>query len=187
MSKNKSQLIADGITFGPFKTWHHRRVMGRAFRSAFLQFVIDNIVSRVTIDFVKVEGHLTTDYDDKKFFGPNSVVKYRYNLRCVFICGESKETASAQVDYDPTTSTFTSARWPLRVTTIAEQAEKKRSYEQYSEMLRHVVARLDAGEENIACPKCGAALSVSWTRKDNTRSLKEIKCPTRNCWFVHYD
>jgi hypothetical protein len=187
MSKNKNQLIAEGITFGPFRTWHHRRTTGRVFQASFLQFVIDNIASRVTIDYVKVEGHVTTDYDDKKFFGPNSVVKYRYNFRCDFVSGELKETASAQVDFDPVTSTFTRARWPTKVSTIADQEEMKRLEAQHCDILRQLIARINAGDKDIACPQCGAIMSVRWISKDGKPFLKDIECPTKACWFVHYD
>lgn len=180
--KSRQQMLEDGIRFGPFKTEHHRLTVDAAFKAAFLTFVMEQILPKVTIQFGQVDGHLRSGHDDERFFGPNSCVKFRYGFKCYFILGDEREEAKGTVDYDPDTKSFVGR---TEVDTLAAQAAELKQRGQILEILERIEER---GEENINCPECGKPLSI-WKVDFGSGKpfVKDIGCPTKGCIRVHFD
>ena len=188
MSEKRMSILDEGIRFGPFNTEHHRDTVNAEFRTAFLRYVHERIIPMVTIAFTQVDGHLTTEYDERRFLGPNSAIKYRYDFKCSFILGDQKEEARAIVDYDPNEPSFSEPRWPASVLTLAEQARRQEHDRQLADVHRRIVD----GEDPIACPQCGAPLTIlAYDRKrlfrKKTRFVRHIECQAHKCLQVMYD
>ena len=181
-------ILVAGIRFGPFETEHHRQVVDAAFEAVFLKYVSERILPMVTVDFTKVDGLLTTEYDHPRFLGSHSAIKYRYSFKCDFTVDDLKEEARVIVDYDQNTQSFSEPRWPASVDTLAEQARR----EQQDQWLADIHRRVQDGEDPIYCPQCGKPLKVlAYDKKrlfrKNTRRVKHIECPTEKCIAVIYN
>ena len=182
MSVRVMDILEKGIRFGPFETEHHRHVVDVEFRAALLKYLSERIVPMVTVDFTKVDGLLTAEYDAPRFLGPHSTIKYRYNLRCDFMVDDLKEEARVIVDYNKKMQSFSEPLRLASVLTLAEQAQREEHHQQIEDIHRRV---LD-GEDPIYCPRCGAPLRIlTFDRKrlfrKNTRRVKHIECPTDKC------
>lgn len=165
------------IQFGPFKTEHHRQTVDERFKACVLDFIAKNIEPRLTVKPVKVEARLVAVYDDPKFFGPNSLVKYMYMLECLFTSEKGTEKGVASLEYDIETGTF-SPRSSSRVDTLALQ----RSREERQKTTWAIMEKVESGAKKIVCPYCGATLGV---HRLNGK-LKDIKCPTQDCICMHF-
>src|SRR5258706_3490473 len=94
-------VLRQGITFGPFKTGYHRNAVNAVFQEAFLRHLAREIVPNLSIPTDSVRGSVTALYDDPKYLGPNSAVKFKYHFEGNFLHGELKENVRLEFAVDP--------------------------------------------------------------------------------------
>lgn len=176
------ELTERDVSFGPFKTRHHARTVDQRFRESFILFVRDHVLPFVEGAFHKVEGKVTSYYDDTKYFGPLSAVRFRYFYEIHFHSPDGSETAKGELDYDPAAATFReSRRIPPHVDSLSLQRKRKGMMEKVME----ITTRYRAGERELTCPYCGLLLSIWYLEERNF--IKDIRCPSKDCLAVHFD
>ena len=179
---NGIEIVRQSILFGPFKTEHHSRTVDERFREAFFAFLESKFLPQVDGQFTRVDGRLTSYYDDQKYFGPLSVVKHRYFYEFRLHSAEGTETARGEIDYDPKTATFSESKVrPPHVDSLSRQRRMK----DMTVKISSIIERFKAGERGLVCPDCGSVLSV-WYLEDR-KFVKDISCPTHGCLRVHFD
>jgi len=178
----RKEILETSIAFGPFKTEHHNQAVDQRFRECFFTYLTEQVLPKVEGSFTTAEGKLTSHYDDIKFFGPNSILKNRYFYKITFRSPEGEERALGEVDYDRQHGTFIPGRIkPPHVRTLSHQ----RRIQDMMDKCLSIVQRYRAGEREIACPYCGLPLSI-WYLEDRDL-IKNIACPTKGCFNVHFD
>lgn len=177
-----TEIVQRDISFGPLKTEHHIHTMDERFRRSFLSFVEARILPQVEGQFSRVEGQVTSLYDDPKYFGPRSAVRFRYFYEFRFHSPDGVETVRGKLDYDPTTGSFTEGRQRHpQVDSFSAQRKRK----DMMAMVGAISERYRAGERDIVCPYCGSALSIWYLQHRDF--IKDIRCPTKGCLNVHFD
>jgi hypothetical protein len=179
---NRTKMLRDGISFGPFRTVHHERTVDERFRGAFLSYLENRVLGGVEGRVARVEGRVSSHYDDPKHFGPLSVVKFRYHYEIAFHSPQGVETARGDLDYDPSTVSFIETRQrPPVVDSLSAQGRR-------NDMLQKVELieqRYRNGEREPACPYCGYPLSIWYIAERDF--VKDIRCRTNGCLLVHFD
>ena len=69
-------LIVDGLRWGPFQTSFHQNLVDDDFRKRLTSFVARNARDQLTVNPDRVKGSFVATYDEERYTGPNSVVKY---------------------------------------------------------------------------------------------------------------
>jgi hypothetical protein len=178
---SKTELLEQGLAFGPFKTEHHQRSVDDRFRKALLSWLTINILPQVEGAFTRVEGRLYSHYDNPKFLGPDSILQHRYYFQIKFQSPEGTEEAWGEVDYDRAHDTFTPTKIkPSHVRTLSAQRHVR---EMQDQALR-ILERIRQGERDIPCPNCGSRLEI-WIMDNDF--IKNIACPQKGCFLVHFD
>jgi hypothetical protein len=173
------ETIKNGVHFGPFKTEHHRKVVDKIFQDHFFNYMELEILPKVEGQFDRVEGRVWSHYDDTKFFGPLSLLKFRYYFEISFHSGISKEIARGEVNYDKDHGTFTgTSKSPPHVDSLSHQKKRLEMMDQ----VKSIVQRCRDGERDIKCPNCNAPLSI-WMIGE---MVKDIRCPN-HCIRTHFD
>jgi len=164
------------VSFGPFKTEHHTRTVDARFRTAFIAFVRDRILPLVEGSFTRVEGKLYSNYDDPKYFGPLSVVRFRYFFELAFHSPDGMEAARGHLDYNSGAATFSEVpRQPPHVYSLSLQ--RRRKY--VGEKIIEIAKRYREGERDMVCPICGSLISVLYLEKRDF--IEGIHCQTKGC------
>ena len=178
----RTEIIERDVSFGPFKTEHHNRTVDSRFRRSFFSFLQDRVLPSVDGNFTRAEGRLWSYYDDPKYFGPLSILRFRYFYEIGFHSPEGLETATGEIDYNPATSMFGETRIrPLHVDSLVLQRKRR-------DMMEKVMVICDLfrkGQREFSCPYCGSLLSI-WYLKERD-FLKDIRCPTKDCLRIHFD
>jgi hypothetical protein len=99
-------VLKQGITFGPFKTAHHQSIVNAEFQAAFLRHIAEAVVPNLTIGTDRVEGTVRAMYDQEKYFGPRSAVKFKYSFEGTFYQGQRRETVDLGMAFEPLASGF---------------------------------------------------------------------------------
>jgi hypothetical protein len=97
------------IDIQPFKTSHHQQAVDARFLSRIEEYVRSQILPQLEIK-ENLSVKLSTDYDDEKFLGPNSVCKYRYNLLVKSERDHESEEVRLSFQYDMESEEI----WPYR-------------------------------------------------------------------------
>ena len=143
------------IKIGPFVTEHHKMVGDSAFRSALESWIQHEVYPRLSGITDRIEGSVTTQYDDPKFLGPNSAVKYRYELKLQCWIGEDYDEARATLIFDPDQQSF-DEHPNERLSVIT--SETRRAEEELFAAGDDFSAAFDDPNAELKCPSCQGIL-----------------------------
>jgi hypothetical protein len=138
-------ILKQGITFGPFKTAHHQSIVNAEFQAAFLRRLAEAIVPNLSIGTDSVKGTVSARYDEEKYFGPNSVVKFRYSFRGTFYQGNRQERVDFGFEVEPLPSGF-------RLVFGEPTLTSARDFERHEEGERAALRRLDREADQVLLP-----------------------------------
>jgi hypothetical protein len=158
------------IEFGPFKTQHHNSVVDARFRQALYAWIRRRVFPELSSPPNRISGRLWSNYDDEKYFGPLSAIKYRYQLELVSHVAGGTDEVNVTLDYGPSSGTFADDKVPLRVDTPAKKQDRNLQLTQVMD----VFARYLRGERGITCPRCGGVLEISCS--PNAKIVKGVRC-----------
>ena len=139
-------VLKQGITFGPFQTAHHRSIVNAEFQAAFLRHIARAIVPNLTIGTDRVEGTVRADYDDEKYFGPRSAVKFKYTFEGMFRQGERRERVDLKFEFVPGPEGF-------RLDFGEPSILTARSFEQHREDEQEALRQLDREADAVLDPR----------------------------------
>ena len=149
--------IETQIEYGPFQTTHHQSLVNDKFKQAFRVWICDRILPRLSGKATLIKGWIRTNYDHQKFFGPRSVVKYRYQASLWCEVTDGKEEVVATLDYDSDRTIFVERKDRCHVYTIAQQKD----HQLLDRQIADVKDEYARGQREFWCPRCQSAVKVS--------------------------
>lgn len=114
-----------GTRFGPFRMEEHRRRVDRDFRRNVLQHIRRQAAKLLTIRWTKVMARVSTAYDEPRFMGPSSVVKYRYSFQGIFEGSGRRERLAFDFEFEPRPAGFKLTWSDPRVFTHADELRRR--------------------------------------------------------------
>jgi hypothetical protein len=161
------------IQFGPFQTAYHKSAVDEVFREALSAFLERELLPQIEETYQRTQGHLTAEFNEEKYGGPNSAIRDAYRLEFSFIGEHGADEIKAQIYRDPKTGSFR-PRYkgrPLVLWTAKRKAEEHA----FRGAIEHLVQRILAGEiRECTCPRCSACLSLV-----DSPGLFDLSCPQR--------
>jgi hypothetical protein len=141
-----SAKIEQEVTFGPFRMSHLGEQVDDRFRKAFYSYLAQQVMPSLDGQIVRIEGRVFSHYDQQQFAQlPEVRLRYYYEISCASAAGV--EEAWGELDYDPSTASWTPSRTkPPRVRTLTQ----KRRVRALQESQRHAPVR------PAECPQCHA-------------------------------
>jgi hypothetical protein len=147
-------LLRNGITFGPFKTDYHQKLVGPEFQEAFFRQLARSVLPNLTLAFEEVKGSVTTHYDDVKYLGPISACKYKYRFDATFQQKARKEWVNFGFEYEPGPTGFQLRFDEPRITTA-------RQFERIDEERREQAVERNREADALLVP--GRSADRHWT------------------------
>jgi hypothetical protein len=145
-----AKTLEEGIVFGPFATDHFRNQADAKFRSDFLNYVRKSILPRAKGKTPLVRGEVLAAYDEPRYLGPDSALKFRYSFGMLFSSAQGEEGTSGVVDYSRNTGTFSTGKQGLVCNNFAD----RKSYHDRRLTEERIAFRYRQGQRKILCPTC---------------------------------
>ena len=139
-----SASIEQGVTFGPFRMPHLAEQVDERFCRAFYSYLAQQVIPSLDGQIERIKGRVFSHYDQSQF-AQLIEVRRRYYYEISFSSAAGSEEAWGELDYDATTSSWTSSRTkPPSVRTLTQ----KRKVRALQESHRYAPAR------PAECPQC---------------------------------
>lgn len=136
--------IEEGVTFGPFQMPHLAEQVDDRFRRAFYSYLVQQVIPALDSQVERVEGRVFSHYDQPEF-AQLAEVRLRYYYEVSFSSAAGVEEAWGELDYDPSTTSWTPSRTkPPSVRNLTQ----KRKVRALGESHRYKPAR------PAECPQC---------------------------------
>jgi hypothetical protein len=103
----------------------HRHRIDRDLRRRVLEHVRQQAEKLLTIRWTRVMARVSTAYDEPRFMGPNSIVKYRYSFQGVFEHSRRRERLSFDFEFEPRPAGFELAWSDPRAFTHADELRRR--------------------------------------------------------------
>ena len=162
----------NAIELGPFKTEYHRGLVDGLFKSDLARLLEEQICPQADHDIHRISGTVTSQFDEERFCGPNSLVRNLFRLELIFEGSDEQSTLSTDVVYEPAAFRFNVRKGhSLYLWTPARRRERERKLE----AIKGVIDSILAGDRsNPLCPLCGSAL-----RHIDDSLTFDLACPNR--------
>jgi len=116
-----SANIVQEVTFGPFRMSHLREQADDRFRRAFYSYLAQQVMPSLDGQIVRIDGRVFSHYDQPQF-AQLPEVRLRYYYETSFSSTAGVEEAWGELDYDPSTASWTpSPVKPPRVRTLTQK------------------------------------------------------------------
>ena len=113
--------IVQEVTFGPFRMSHLREQADDRFRRAFYSYLAQQVMPSLDGQIVRIDGRVFSRYDQPQF-AQLPEVRLRYYYETSFSSTAGVEEAWGELDYDPSTASWTpSPVKPPRVRTLTQK------------------------------------------------------------------
>ncbi|MCW8133285.1 MAG: hypothetical protein KIS92_23275 [Planctomycetota bacterium] len=145
--------MIEGVVFGPFKSEHQLATVDAHFRAAAYTCLESHVLSKFESAFTRIKGGIG-GYDDPKYFGPNSLIKYRYFFGLHVFAPGVVEHANGILDYNPDSREMRLYRATVESLEFQKQRIIEKAY------LTAVMWKAARGDSDIQCPYCRERISV---------------------------
>jgi ssDNA-binding Zn-finger/Zn-ribbon topoisomerase 1 len=146
-----------------FVTSFHRNLADAAWLSSLAQFIEDRLRALAAFKSLDAQGAVRPHYNEEKFMGPLSVIKYRFEVS-VKVARDisSSDRYEAQVEFDPVTARFSCS--VEHVDTAEKRALRAEQLRRRSELEVLSLKALDskANFDRQRCPICHGSLRVQF-------------------------
>jgi len=140
----RSGNIEQEVTFGPFRMSHLAEPVDDRFRHAFYSYLARQVIPSLDGQIVRIAGRVFSHYDQPQF-ARLAEVKLRYYYEISFSSTAGVEEAWGELDYDPSTASWTPSRTkPPCVRTLTDKRKRRALFDSH----RYKPAR------PTACPQC---------------------------------
>jgi hypothetical protein len=144
----------------------HRRLAGARWTASLAHFLEETIAGHPEIQSSNAAGVIKSRYDDPRYFGPNSVVKYQFEVALrIQLRGDffRRATFEASVQYDPNDESFRILRHSTSVDTPAIRRENKRIADAAAKMCKRIRANCSEEEASeFRCPRCEGPIEIGF-------------------------
>jgi hypothetical protein len=142
-----SANIEQAIAFGPFRMPHLAEQVDHRFRQAFYSYLTQQVIPSLDGRIVRIEGRVLSHYDQPQF-AELTEIRFRYYYEISLSSTAGVEEAWGELDYDPSTASWTPSRTkPPRVRTLTQKRKVRALHESH----RHTPVR------PAECPQCHSA------------------------------
>jgi len=156
--------MEQAITFGPFRMAHLQEQIDERFRQAFFDYVVTQVIPRADGRIVRVEGKVTSHYDQPQFV-PLAEVRHRFFYELSLISPRGIEEALGELDFHAATASWTPSQTKApAVNTLTKQRRRQALIESFGyELVRPA-----------ACPHCqaGTVAEIHYGLRHHTEQME---------------